>query len=704
MRIGGPKRFKSVDTHKFYKFQKLTKNNVALMKMKFLNVAVIVFVGVLVVLGAIVFATDLRCKWFNVACRTPHGPTHPGPCPTSPTHASKRLRGNFSNDMKELAERWQHRTAQQKEGDVFKMCNCPPAFPPGEDHCTTYSNSNVCSTMQLGCVELGDDLESINIKDPKFWQTGGGQECDDCGRGYTVFYNDGCYSGGKFSDACKTQGEFCENTPKDDRQIGNKGYIDAIFKYKDTNTIPPEILTRLRSQGSKHPKPEPHIFCQDPAYPPAVDSGGGSTTVQKGMHIVTKGTNTNGEKYATTEQGWTSAESCDRCDVQVMKDAYSVSRFGSDSLPHTTSRTTVSPPSHTTAPLYGPSRCIAGIGDNVCFTPYQHILGSHALQEALKTEVKNQTKAGREIKELLTNSDVFFALGSAGVANNADTSGKIGNTHHNNGRCYQIALPSKAHQEKDQYIIMQSINTGLNNAFDIFQSAGGAGAFPDDGWGYCSATWGTNIYKDAPYLQNMPLCSKDYSSLQDAKKACEDQFGDMRGNIYTDAPKAAESFLESCAQAVYTKIGCSNHADNAYWQAIECPEQLTRVSGLALQSGPPARPPIQPIRKFGKGEKWYSAKDFGPNVVGKNPIGGMRSDAPITQMQDCRSPDSAQCFNLDKDSNPDPNFTSTYNIGSDGHFITDAGTHGCLNLPYIGTFHDNAQGLDPKGVVGTTTS
>ena len=120
------------------------------------------------------------------------------------------------------------------------------------------------------------------------------------------------------------------------------------------------------------------------------------------------------------------------------------------------------------------------------------------MQTALKLEVASRSDVGQAISKLQQQgTHVFFAVGSAGVADNAvvecDTSGKncglaLGYTHNNNGRCFQLRLnttydisgkgwrwPKSGPERID--IIMQSVNTGLNNAFDLYMAQGGAGAW-----------------------------------------------------------------------------------------------------------------------------------------------------------------------------------------------------------------------------------
>ena len=139
------------------------------------------------------------------------------------------------------------------------------------------------------------------------------------------------------------------------------------------------------------------------------------------------------------------------------------------------------------------------------------MLGSVAMQRALELEVASGSEAGahhgapppfptgrlwigsrREAISSLQRAGVhvFFAVGSAGVADNAvmecDSHGlkcglQLGYTHNNNGRCYQLRLNTSAEVSGKGWqwppsgpesidIIMQSINTGLNNAFDLYMA------------------------------------------------------------------------------------------------------------------------------------------------------------------------------------------------------------------------------------------
>ena len=59
----------------------------------------------------------------------------------------------------------------------------------------------------------------------------------------------------------------------------------------------------------------------------------------------------------------------------------------------------------------------------------------------------------------------------------------------------------------------------------------------------------------------------------------------------------------------------------------------------------------------------------------------LRTDAQITQMMDCRSPDASQCFSLPHNATWDVGRGAARNVDADGSVITRLGVHGCANLP-----------------------
>ena len=66
------------------------------------------------------------------------------------TSDGKRLKGNWTNDLEASFYRWQNQNESDKtiiNPEVYSVVNCPIAFPPGQDSCTRYNNSQNCSNM-----------------------------------------------------------------------------------------------------------------------------------------------------------------------------------------------------------------------------------------------------------------------------------------------------------------------------------------------------------------------------------------------------------------------------------------------------------------------------------------------------------------------------------------------------------------------------
>jgi hypothetical protein len=382
------------------------------------------------------------------------------------------------------------------------------------------------------------------------------------------------------------------------------------------------------------------------------------------------------------------------------------------------------------------SKCIQGITSNVCFSPYEHILGSDALQLALEKEKASGSDAGKQIAELEKNgSTVMFGLGSAGVANNAEwTKNENGEeywnngwTSNNNGSCYQIRYEPNNIEGKHVDVIMQSINTGLPNAFDVYLPLGGAGAF--DQSSTCSYVWGSDnkvnwsahiqdtevctmtsedprrrkksnsvSYKGEETLENWKLCESknpdDFYPKQTAEQACNNYFNDKINPIFGGDSK--KSFINSCIKSVETRVACPFNGGvvehpGSVWRRVECPKELTEVSGLRIKEyagklgDKPKRQQIDTDPK-NTTKGFYSIDDW--SAEGDNAFGIKKEDidmnADITQMQDCRSPDSSQCFKLPKGTKLDKGREAAFNVNTDGSIITESGWRGCHNLPYVG--------------------
>jgi hypothetical protein len=365
------------------------------------------------------------------------------------------------------------------------------------------------------------------------------------------------------------------------------------------------------------------------------------------------------------------------------------------------------------------------------------------MQEAIKREKADpNSKIGKYISNLEDEDNVvYFGLGSAGVANNAvkdPNTGDflIGGTSNNNGRCYEVKLNEDNTKGIKNTIIMQSINTSLPNAFDIFQSGGGAGAFPDSGSGMNSFMWNIDYYpgddgkptesggrtvniqdswlchgisknsdisleetgpSDTPHEWIVYASSKEKTIPKTYKEACELYYEGAENNRFENPKDAYDSLINSCVHGIKTAISCpkeSNNHKGSKWRAIECPDQLTKVSGLKITNPPPDKPHVNKFDENGKiisvtsntdsgvNNDFYLTTSFGPNILGVSP-GPFNQKLEVTQMQDGRSPDSAQCFNFNIGTKFESGYESTWNYNTDGKLIKESGVHGCFNLPYV---------------------
>lgn len=282
---------------------------------------------------------------------------------------------------------------------------------------------------------------------------------------------------------------------------------------------------------------------------------------------------------------------------------------------------------------------------NVCWAPGQMMLGAPTLRTALEKDQKINPKL---------NGPVTYAVGSSGVAPNVSGGG-----HEANGYCYHLQVvkstscpsckpPSIAN------IIMQSINTGLpENSFDLYVPNGGAGAFPGDcGWiwgGESSIGW-------KGHLENSVAC-RNQDAVGDTAKAkayCQGLFGKL-------SPQIAgwkDIILSACEYSLTTNLGCANWG--ARWAQVQCPVNLTYVTGLMLASNP------------GKTIDLTAPPDssYWVGTVGMDRGNG------ITQMMDCRTPDSGDCGNVQGQTVAD--YKASISVDQGGNPILNPHHLGCM--------------------------
>lgn len=361
-----------------------------------------------------------------------------------------------------------------------------------------------------------------------------------------------------------------------------------------------------------------------------------------------------------------------------------------------------------------PSRCpsaaIAGIDGNVCFAPFEHILGSPTLESALQDDITNRWGG---LDDISKTRRIMYALGSSGVKNNP-----TGWSDGNGGKCFQIQIEPYSDGgtlsppvTTPVDLILMSINTGLSNSFDTFLPQGGEGAFGGGNFGACDIMWGAGDTSDdgSPFwvghIQDSDLCIdlRDSSEVNETsiRNACADYFGFVSW-AGPNKDDAKSSLVESCVASVASGVACgyqnqgvSNHV--GVWREVQCPPGLERVSGMQRTDGSglpypgDSSAPFLPTDVYAGSESECNCSQYGggdhcswDNNEQKCYI---KDTMGITQMMDCRSPNSSQNYHTCQESDDctpfldslAPGRTAAYNVDVDGSLITTQGWHGCMN-------------------------
>ena len=369
------------------------------------------------------------------------------------------------------------------------------------------------------------------------------------------------------------------------------------------------------------------------------------------------------------------------------------------------------------------SAAIAGLIGDVCYAPAEHTLGSFALQNALTRDLTGEPDEAMKTALNLINNDrtVVYAVGSAGVSPCLNN----GTCDDNNGKCYQLRVNAEATKtNKDIDVIMQSVNTGLPNSFDVFQAQGGAGAFGGDVTA-CDMLWGSKPEDSlfwSDHIQDSTVCQSidETTTDQEVQTLCTNYFD------FVDPPQPymKESLIESCRVSVGTGLACPDTDPDTIqslqgsWREVKCPFNLTEVSGLRRTDEIDQYPTNDSSDTSWLGtDTWGTMDDveqYNPTVSSSNTVnaeGKFLSDLQITQMMDCRSPEASQ--NFPSYASPDGSFlatyysnfcpyrTAAYNINLKGDVITQQGYHQC-NL-YVGSSADEWEYFDLTTTDGSDT-
>lgn len=260
------------------------------------------------------------------------------------------------------------------------------------------------------------------------------------------------------------------------------------------------------------------------------------------------------------------------------------------------------------------------------------------------------------------------------------------------GQCYQIiyAWPSPDNERQVQLnpdnvsnpasavpipkpIIAQSFNTAATrNTFDIYMGGGGFGAHNGCGPGLsATSTSGQYLYESYPEegghsggvkpITHWSECKNQYQWVTEASlgsEKCQDRVTETCNKITHADPKITEYARKSCIEA--NQVKSLHHANwSVYVRRVECPEAITRVTGLKLLN--------QGLPKVdGLITAEQAAKD---NSFWKKGSNGKMYET--TTMEDCCRPSCAAADWVEKKGLPaDPDYRVFYSCDRAGVPIT----------------------------------
>src|SRR5512133_1066090 len=286
------------------------------------------------------------------------------------------------------------------------------------------------------------------------------------------------------------------------------------------------------------------------------------------------------------------------------------------------------------------------------------------------------------------NEEYLYAV----VGHDVDVGFIDGNAKSTCGQCYQLiyAYPSPYNEKQVQLnpdnvsnpasavpipkpIIAQSFNTAATKTtFDIYMGGGGFGAHNGCGPGLSqTSTSGQYLYEAYPPeggisggvkpITHWSECKNQYQWVTEASlgsEKCQDRVTQTCNKITHADPKITEYARKSCIEA--NQVKSLHHANwSVYVRLVECPEAITRVTGLKL--GDQGLPKVNGLITAEQ-----AAKD---NTFWKKGSEGRMYET--TTMEDCCRPSCAAADWVEKKGLPaDPDYRVFYFCDRAGGPIT----------------------------------
>lgn len=254
---------------------------------------------------------------------------------------------------------------------------------------------------------------------------------------------------------------------------------------------------------------------------------------------------------------------------------------------------------------------------NVCvssdyFATPETLLGSWAMIQAVDMDLSKGV-----LPKWLTSYDVVYGVGTAAIGTELGLPNCATGCNELNGYCFALKFNDK--QTAPYYMIFQSVNIAANpNSIDVYMAGGGAGAFP----GYCEQFWGQDVANWSSHVQNYQSCN-DYFNYENVTSSYVINFN---GKTY-QAKNTLKSACEFASQTGFNK----QNFDSVTVVPVTCPESLTQISGLRLAGN---------IQSVG------SKKILNLSSLSEHAFDESSVIVGTTQMQDCKTPSSGYCNNV----------------------------------------------------------
>ena len=258
---------------------------------------------------------------------------------------------------------------------------------------------------------------------------------------------------------------------------------------------------------------------------------------------------------------------------------------------------------------------------NVCvssdyYATPETMLGSWAFLDAVKLDVQ-----GNVLPSFLNASNVVYAVGTAAIGDALGINNCSGGCNELNGYCFALKFNDKPSYP---YMIFQSVNIGANNnSFDIYLAGGGSGAFPAP----CQQFWNSSNVNWANHIEDAASCDdyfNNYSSMNPSYSVT------YNGVVHP----AKETLQNACTFASANQSGFNTQNwSNVTVVPVSCPQSMVQITGIELPSSI-TTVGNQPILNLSS----LSENDFTASTI---------KFITTTQMQDCKTPSSGYCHNVE---------------------------------------------------------